>query len=78
MIAPIYPGLLRKNRHSTPYPLTRNVGQDWIFEKPEFNIEGFGASDVIQGRLSNCWWLASVAALCNVWVNSKPRESARV
>ncbi|KAJ0116929.1 Calpain-9 [Diaporthe amygdali] len=39
---------------------------DFIFNKPQFTIDGFGTSDVQQGQLGDCWWVASAAALCNV------------
>ncbi|KAH8765035.1 hypothetical protein F5883DRAFT_497474 [Diaporthe sp. PMI_573] len=39
---------------------------DFIFDKPQFTIDGFGTSDVQQGALGDCWWVASAAALCNV------------
>lgn len=28
---------------------------DWIFDKPQFEIDGFGSSDVIQGYNGDCW-----------------------
>ncbi|KAL2288831.1 hypothetical protein FJTKL_03485 [Diaporthe vaccinii] len=40
--------------------------KDYIFDKPQFTIDGFGTSDVQQGQLGDCSWLASAAALCNV------------
>lgn len=40
--------------------------KDFIFDKPQFTVDGFGTSDVQQGRLGDCWWVASAAALCNV------------
>ncbi|KAF2669359.1 cysteine proteinase [Microthyrium microscopicum] len=39
---------------------------DWIYEKPEFLIDGFSDLDVQQGANGDCWWLAAVATLCSV------------
>jgi hypothetical protein len=37
---------------------------DWIFEKPEFTIDGFSNTDILQGASGDCWWLAAVATIC--------------
>ncbi|KAF2458508.1 hypothetical protein BDY21DRAFT_370743 [Lineolata rhizophorae] len=34
-----------------------------VFEKPEFFIDGATANDVHQGRVGDCWFLASITAL---------------
>jgi hypothetical protein len=38
---------------------------DWIFEKPEFGIDGFTSSDVVQGANGDCWFIAAVATICS-------------
>ena len=39
---------------------------DWIFERPEFCVDGYGNGDVKQGADGDCWWLAAVCTLCSV------------
>ncbi|EOD43606.1 putative calpain family cysteine protease protein [Neofusicoccum parvum UCRNP2] len=39
---------------------------DFIYDKPKFTIDGFGTSDVQQGKSGDCWWVAAVAALCSI------------
>jgi hypothetical protein len=39
---------------------------DYIFENPEFVIDGYSSSDVQQGSIGDCWWLAAVANVCGV------------
>jgi hypothetical protein len=39
---------------------------DWIFDEPQFTVDGFSTSDVEQGNNGNCWWVAAVATLCNM------------
>jgi hypothetical protein len=36
---------------------------DWIFESPQFTVDGFAASDIKQGGNGDCWWLAAVATI---------------
>jgi hypothetical protein len=38
---------------------------DYIFDKPQFVIDGFSSSDVRQGANGDCWWIAAVATLCS-------------
>ncbi|KAF2996827.1 hypothetical protein E8E13_002914 [Curvularia kusanoi] len=38
---------------------------DWIFEKPQFEIENFTSSDVVQGSNGDCWFIAAVATICS-------------
>jgi hypothetical protein len=46
---------------------------DFIFESPQFLIDGYSTSDVRQGRIGNCWWIAAVAN-----VSSMPQLMERV
>ncbi|KAF2816818.1 cysteine proteinase [Mytilinidion resinicola] len=39
---------------------------DWIYEKPQFAVDGFSSSDVRQGGNGDCWWVAAVATLCTM------------
>ncbi|KAH7385464.1 hypothetical protein DE146DRAFT_207055 [Phaeosphaeria sp. MPI-PUGE-AT-0046c] len=38
---------------------------DWIFDKPQFEIDGFHSSDVVQGANGDCWFIAAVATICS-------------
>jgi hypothetical protein len=38
---------------------------DWIFENPQFEIDGFSSSDVVQGSNGDCWFIAAVATICS-------------
>lgn len=38
---------------------------DWIFENPQFTINGFEASDIVQGCIGDCWWLAGTATIAH-------------
>lgn len=38
---------------------------DWIFEKPQFEIDGFSSSDVVQGSNGDCWLIAAIASICS-------------
>jgi len=38
---------------------------DWIFDKPQFEIDGFSSSDVCQGANGDCWFIAAVAMICS-------------
>ena len=38
---------------------------DWIFDKPQFEIDGFSSSDVVQGYNGDCWFIAAVATICS-------------
>jgi hypothetical protein len=38
---------------------------DWIFESPQFIVDGYSSTDIKQGGNGDCWWLAAVATVCN-------------
>lgn len=38
---------------------------DWIFESPQFTVDGFSSSDIKQGQNGDCWWLAAVATIAH-------------
>jgi hypothetical protein len=38
---------------------------DWIFENPQFTVNGFSGTDVKQGSAGDCWWLAAVATIAH-------------
>jgi hypothetical protein len=38
---------------------------EWIFENPQFEIDGFDSSDVVQGANGDCWFIAAVATICS-------------
>lgn len=38
---------------------------DWIFDNPQFTVDGFAASDIKQGGNGDCWWLAAVATIAS-------------
>ncbi|VUC32801.1 unnamed protein product [Clonostachys rosea] len=37
----------------------------WIFTNPQFTVDGFSGSDIMQGRVGNCWWLAGVGTVAH-------------
>lgn len=37
----------------------------WIFESPQFTVDGFSSSDVMQGAIGDCWWLAAVSNIAH-------------
>lgn len=50
------------NKQSGPRSVHR---LDWIFEKPEFVIDGFSSSDLKQGASGDCWFIAAVSTICS-------------
>ncbi|KAK3372083.1 hypothetical protein B0H63DRAFT_288176 [Podospora didyma] len=39
---------------------------NWIYEDPQFTINGMTDSDIMQGSNSeDCWWLSAVATICH-------------
>ncbi|ETS80742.1 hypothetical protein PFICI_08271 [Pestalotiopsis fici W106-1] len=38
---------------------------DWIFESPQFTVNGYSSSDIKQGGDGDCWWLAAVATIAH-------------
>jgi Calpain family cysteine protease len=39
---------------------------DYVFEEPRFLIDGFSSTDVQQGGIGDCWWVAAVANVCSL------------
>lgn len=37
----------------------------WIFENPQFTVDGFSSTDVKQGATGDCWWLAALATIAH-------------
>ncbi|KAM0264054.1 hypothetical protein ACHAPA_008426 [Fusarium lateritium] len=37
----------------------------WIFENPQFTIDGFSSADIKQGAGGDCWWLAALATIAH-------------
>ncbi|CAH0046469.1 unnamed protein product [Clonostachys solani] len=37
----------------------------WIFTNPQFTVDGFSGSDIMQGRVGNCWWLAGLGTVAH-------------
>ncbi|KAJ4261603.1 hypothetical protein NW762_007034 [Fusarium torreyae] len=37
----------------------------WIFESPQFTVDGFSSSDIKQGASGDCWWLAALATIAH-------------
>ena len=38
---------------------------DWIFDKPAFTVDGFSSSDIEQGAIGDCWFMAAVANIAH-------------
>jgi len=38
---------------------------DWIFDSPQFTVDGYSSSDIKQGGNGDCWWLAAVATIAH-------------
>lgn len=60
---------LQSSRRADPNRFKPGYGSihriDWIFDKPQFTIDGFSSSDVQQGALGDCWFLAGIATICS-------------
>lgn len=37
----------------------------WIFESPQFTVDGFSSTDIKQGGSGDCWWLAALATIAH-------------
>ncbi|KAH6885761.1 hypothetical protein B0T10DRAFT_83787 [Thelonectria olida] len=37
----------------------------WIFENPQFTVDGFSGTDIKQGATGDCWWLAALATIAH-------------
>jgi hypothetical protein len=37
----------------------------WIFENPQFTVDGFSSTDIKQGATGDCWWLAALATIAH-------------
>ncbi|CAI6061124.1 unnamed protein product [Clonostachys chloroleuca] len=37
----------------------------WIFDNPQFTVDGFSGSDIKQGYLGNCWWVAAIGNIAH-------------
>lgn len=37
----------------------------WIFENPRFTVDGFSSSDIKQGAIGDCWWVAAVGNIAH-------------
>ncbi|RSL99955.1 hypothetical protein CDV31_011986 [Fusarium ambrosium] len=37
----------------------------WIFESPQFTIGGYSGSDIKQGHLGDCWWVAALSTIAH-------------
>jgi hypothetical protein len=58
--------LLTRSDSSDDGPSPGSVHRvDWIFDKPQFEIDGFHSSDVVQGSNGDCWFIAAVATICS-------------
>jgi hypothetical protein len=38
---------------------------DWVFDKPQFTVDGFNGSDIGQGAIGDCWFMAAVANIAH-------------
>ncbi|CAI6091084.1 unnamed protein product [Clonostachys chloroleuca] len=56
-------GLIRKEEQSSRPGGVHRV--PWIYENPRFNVDGFSGSDIAQGALGDCWWLAGLGTIAH-------------
>ncbi|USP75545.1 hypothetical protein yc1106_02819 [Curvularia clavata] len=53
------------NNSTTSSACPRSVHRvDWIFENPQFVVDGFSGSDLRQGSSGDCWFIAAVSTIC--------------
>jgi hypothetical protein len=38
---------------------------DWIFRNPQFTVNGYSHTDVRQGDVGDCWWLAAISTIAH-------------
>ncbi|KAM0330936.1 hypothetical protein ACHAQA_003893 [Verticillium albo-atrum] len=59
------PGVGDEPEASVEYSVRSIHRVDWVFENPQFTINGFSSSDIKQGGAGDCWWLAAVATIAH-------------
>lgn len=37
----------------------------WVFESPQFTVDGFSSTDIKQGSTGDCWWLAALSNIAH-------------
>lgn len=58
--------LLNNNRYNNEEGGPGSVHRvDWIFENPQFAVDGFSSSDLKQGSSGDCWFIAAVSTICS-------------
>ncbi|KAH7133348.1 hypothetical protein B0J13DRAFT_587619 [Dactylonectria estremocensis] len=52
--------------YNMPPPRPGSVHRlSWIFESPQFTVDGFSGTDIKQGSNGDCWWLAALATIAH-------------
>ncbi|KPM36322.1 hypothetical protein AK830_g10250 [Neonectria ditissima] len=52
--------------YNSPPPRPGSVHRlSWIFESPQFTVDGYSSSDIKQGSNGDCWWLAALATIAH-------------